>query len=452
MTSDLKSLARDAYVFGFPLVYDLREVISQTTAPKVSVTAPINLFGHAQILASPADKFVSLNNDTLYSLAHCDVSEEPLVLHLPDTHGRYYVMQFVDAWTNNFTYIGRRASGTAEGTYLLAAANWNGVVPAGMTRIQAPTSVFSIIGRYAVEGVADIPVVGELQSQTWITPLSLYPNLPKTSARHFGDREIAPWNKDVPEELLFWEQLRAWSQRFPPAAEDQRYLRSLASLGLLEPDSPYVSADSAFTAMLVEGIKAGQDAIQAIMRKGLGSATNGWLSAAHSFDYNLDFFGPGTIDAPEWKIDGRAKAYGIRAAAALGGLWGNHGYEAVYAYTYSDEAGDPLTGQRQYVLHFDKTPPVEAFWSLTMYDLPDYYLVENPINRYSIGDRTPGLQWNDDGSLDIYIQHDNPGADKEANWLPAPSDVFRPLMRMYQPGPAILDGSFALPPIRRRAG
>jgi hypothetical protein len=431
------------------MVYDINEVVSQTTKPKVASSAPVNLFGYSRVLASPSDEFVSLNNDTLYTFAHCDVRSEPLVLNLPDTNGRYYVMQFVDAWTNNFAYIGRRASGTNGGRYLLTSAHWEGDIPSDITVVRAPTTVFSIIGRHAVEGSSDVPNVIALQDQTWLTPLGTYPDRADAGSRRFGDHELAPWNTNVPDSLKFWEQLRAWAQLFPPSPDDQRYFEAFRPLGLLEPESPYINPDPALLAVLIEGERVGLELIEETMRAGATAPVNGWLSAAHSFDYNLDHFGPGTIDAPAWKLPDREASYVVRAASAMGGLWGNHGYEAVYCYTYVDDQGETLTGERRYALHFDETPPVDAFWSITMYDLPKYYLVDNPIDRYAIGSRTPDVQWNDDGSLDIYIQLEHPGAGKESNWLPTPTGAFRPIMRMYQPGTAILDGTYELPPIRR---
>jgi hypothetical protein len=163
------------------------------------------------------------------------------------------------------------------------------------------------------------------------------------------------------------------------------------------------------------------------------------------FDYNLDFFEVGAIDAPEWKLTDRRLV--TRALAARGGLWGNHAYEAAYSMTYKDAAGEQLEGDRRYELRFETPPPVDAFWSVTMYSLPDFYLVENPIGRYSIGDRTPGLRYGDDGSLTLTIQHDRP--EDPANWLPAPSGRFRPILRMYEPRASVFDGSYALPPITR---
>ena len=175
---------------------------------------------------------------------------------------------------------------------------------------------------------------------------------------------------------------------------------------------------------------------------------NGWTSALHAFDYNLDRLGLGTIDAPEWKIPDRPTAYVGRAVVARGGLWGNHGYEADYAFVWTDGDGQPLNGANRYELRLEQLPPVDAFWSLTMYDVPDFYLVANPIDRYSIGDRTPGLQTGPDGSLTIYLQADAPGPEKEANWL-RPGRVFRPVMRMYQPQKPVLEGTYVLPAVRK---
>ena len=159
--------------------------------------------------------------------------------------------------------------------------------------------------------------------------------------------------------------------------------------------------------------------------------------------------GPGTIDSPAWKMPDRHASYLARALAARGGLWGNHGYEAAYSMTYTDADGDQLDGRNRYVLRFDQDPPVQAFWSITMYDLPDFYLVANPIDRYSIGDRTPGLRRDGDGSVTIVIQHEPPV--DPSNWLPTPAAPFRPIMRLYEPAADILDGTYQIPPITKAA-
>ncbi len=235
---------------------------------------------------------------------------------------------------------------------------------------------------------------------------------------------------------------------FPPPAADAEYLALAETLGLTAAESPYLDPDAELAEALIAGQAAGQAQIETLA-KGSGPPTNGWTSAMHTFDYNLDHLGHGTIDAPEWRIGDRRRAYATRAAAARAGLYGNHGYEANYEFAYVDAGGDPLNGSHRYELRLEVTPPVDAFWSLTMYDVPRFLLVENPIDRYSIGDRTPGLQVAEDGSLTIYLQHDSPGPDKEANWLPSPPGDFRPIMRMYQPRPDVLSGDYRLPAIIR---
>ena len=441
------SLAAEAYLYGYPLVYNIQEMINTASKPEIAWSAPVNTFGHARDLLDPETEFVSPNNDTLYTMAMVDVTQEAQVLHLPDTQGRYYVMQFIDAWTNNFAYLGRRSTGTQEGYYLLAGPDWHGQVPEGVTLLRAPTHVFAIVGRYATTGGDDLAQVWALQEDTWLTPLSRYPQQPDNSQRTLGDWDLAPYDARVGDDLKFWEQFRAWMRLFPPSAIDQAYQRKFEPLGLLAEESPYINPEPA----LAEALKAGQTEFWAFLEANLapGEPVNGWNFMVGAFNYNMDHLGIGTLDTPEWKLGDRATAFFIRAVVARVGLWGNHSYEAAYPSLFLDEHGEQLNGAHKYVLHFDELPPVDAFWSVTMYDIPKFYLVANPINRYSIGDRTPGLKYNSDGSLDIYMQHESPGPDKESNWLPAPEGDFRPILRMYQPRPKALDGTYVLPPVRR---
>ena len=240
-------------------------------------------------------------------------------------------------------------------------------------------------------------------------------------------------------------------QAFPPSAEDQDYQQRFAPLGLLDSDPPYSDCPPELARTLTAGADAAKQKMEtALTAGGLAPVVNGWTLTFHMFDYNLDHLGPGTIDDRAWKIGDRQASYLARALAARGGLWGNHGYEAAYPMTYTDADGDQLDGRNRYTLTFDHDPPVDAFWSITMYDLPDFYLVANPIGRYSIGDRTSGLRRGADGSLTIVIQHEPPA--DTSNWLPAPAARFRPIMRLYQPKAAVLDGTYQLPPIRKAAG
>ena len=435
---DVAKLAAEAFIYGFPFVFDLQEIERFTREGMGALeAAPLNVFSHATSLAGPKDTFVSINNDTIYSIANLDVSGGPVRLEVPDAAGRYYVLQFVDAWTNNFAYIGRRATGTAAGSFLLVAPDWDGAEPGDATVIRFPTTVASIVGRWAVEGEDDLPAVRALQQDLTLTPSG-------------EGRGIPAPDPDVPEDVAFFERLRVWSQAFPPAARDIEYQRRFEPLGVFAVQSPYTDAGSDLVAVLRAGLAAGREHMEQALKLGAGPRQNGWSLTYHIFDYNLDFFEVGALDEGQWKLPDDANRYLTRALSARGGLWGNHAYEAAYAMVYHDGDDQPLDGANRYELRFATTPPVGAFWSVTMYDTPDFYLVENPIARYSIGDRTPGLHYAEDGSLTIVIQRDAPSeADRAANWLPAPVGAFRPILRMYSPDSAVFDGTFELPPITR---
>jgi hypothetical protein len=346
-------------------------------------------------------------------------------------------MQFVDAWTNNFAYVGHRATGTQAGSFLLVAPDWDGEAPAGTTVIRFPTAIASIVGRWAVDGEADMPVVRDLQAGLRLTPTATGDGLP---ALHPA----------VPEDLSFFEKLRVWMQGFPPAARDREYQQRFEPLGLLSPSSPYAEPDPVSANALRAGAEAARQNMEHALKHGAGPSQNGWNPAYHGFDYNLDFFEVGALDDDRWKLPDGPERYALRALAARGGLWGNQGYEAAYAMVYVDSDGNQLDGSHGYELKFATQPPCRAFWSVTMYDSTDFYLVANPIDRYSIGDRTPGLETAPDGSLTLVMQHDEPAEpERQANWLPTPAGPFRPLMRMYEPDDAVFDGTFELPPIVR---
>lgn len=436
------ALITQAYLYGFPLVFNLDQVTRYVTeGVGGNPAAPFNTFSHARALTTPADTFVTINNDTVYSMAQLDLSAGPLALHVPDTEGRYYVLQFVDAWTNNFAYVGHRATGTGEGDFLLVPPSWEGTVPEKVTVIRFPTIVASIVGRWAVAADEDLPIVHALQDATTLTPLD-------AAAVSAGLDMPDP---SVPEELMFLEKQRVWSQQFPPADRDKPLQESHAPLGLTRPGpSPYTDLPAETIAAVTAGIDHAKEALQTILLSGHSPEVNGWKLVFHAFDYNLDYFEVGTLDEPQFKISDPKLRIAERAAAAMGGLWGNHSYEAAYTMTYLDDRKEQLNGSRSYTLRLHPTPPVKAFWSLTMYSVPDFYLVQNPIDRYSIGDRTQGIVLDNDGALTITISHNRPTDPKAAaNWLPCPAGDFRPVLRMYEPDASVLDQSYVFPAITR---
>lgn len=434
-----------AFAQGFPLVFNLDQVQRYVaTGIGANPAAPFNRFSHARTLAGPDDTFVSINNDTLYSMAQIDLRVGPILLELPDTHGRYYVLQFVDAWTNNFAYVGHRATGTQAQTFLLVPRGWTGTAPDGAHIITAPTTVFSIVGRWGCDGDADLPAVHQLQDATTLTQLD-------PDAVSAG---LPAFDETVPEALLFLEKLRVWSQAFPPSASQQADLAKYEALGILAAgDSPYADLTAAQVAELAAVLQNAQSELADFLRTGGVPVVNGWQLAYHSFDYNTEFFEIGTIDSPLYTSLPAKHLYVLRAAAAMAGLWGNHAYEAAYAAVYVDEDGEQLSGDHTYTLRFDPTPPVGAFWSITMYSMPDFYLVDNPIDRYSLGNRTRGLVRDEDGALTLVISATEPtDPQQRANWLPAPAGPFRPLLRMYEPKDEVIDGTFEIPAIRRVQG
>lgn len=427
-----------AYLYAFPLVFNLGEVHRSVTRGIGSMAqTPFNAIAHARTLAGADDDFVSINNDTLYSFAQIDLSSGPVRLHLPEAGDRYHVMQFVDAWTDNFAYVGTRATGgAAQDVVLIGPGSPDpGSEDGDVIVIHAPTDVVSMVGRWAVDDDSDLAAVHALQDAMSLSgPVGR--GLPETTSQ--GS-----------EALDFWERFRVWSRAFPAAPRDRELEASFAELGITG-ETPVGDLGPGAIARLESAFTDGVVALDGILRSGSAPIVNGWQMTLHVFDYNLDYFEVGAIDDPQWKAPEGLQRLALRAGSAKGGLWGNHGYEAAYVMTYLDDQGEQLTGERDYRLRLAPPPPVGAFWSVTMYSLPNFYLVANPIDRYSLGDRTPGIVYEDDGSITITLSRSEPQTPVErANWLPTPEGDFRPIMRMYIPGPEVLDGTYEPPAITR---
>lgn len=435
---DARELAKEAWLFGLPLVLFEKQVDFLTYATQPEETrAPINQFAHYRKFVDASNRsIVGFNVDNLYSLAWIDLSVEPLVLSVPAMGERYWLMQLVDAWNGVPAAPGSRThSGDKHHDFLIVGPDWNGVAPEGMEVLRMPTNLGGVGGRTYCAGPDDYTAVNRLQDQYKLTPLSAWgkPNIPPTNV---------PLKKGVNGKTLVNEQVMALSAdqffpnlnrlmvRNPPNADDTPMLEKLRPLGIA-PGEAFSTAgwNPELRAALDQGV-AQAKAAMAEEAKQLGEMVNNW-----GLTYDMGRFGT---------------RYTYRAAWTFVGIGGNVIEDAFYPLALLDAEGKQLTGEHSYTLTFakDAWPPAGAFWSITLYD-QDSYLVENPLNRYAVGDRS-GMKANPDGSLTIYIQAENPGGDKEANWLPAPkSGPFKLAMRVYAPRNSILDKTWVPPAVKR---
>jgi hypothetical protein len=426
-----RAIAREAIVFAYPMLFNYKTLWEHTQDP----TSPgyVGGFGryrhYARSFTSADVDIVTPNNDTPYSWAWFDLRREPVVLDVPAVHhDRYYVVQLWDLFTFNFGYVGVRATGFDAGRYLIAGPDWDGTAPAGINGVlRSETRIAGTLTRTALFGADDLPNVRDIQARYMIRPLSEF------AAQRPPAQ--APTLRFPP-----WHEQRALSAGFIG------YLNFLLDLVAPRPDE--ASLYARFTEI---GIGAGRHwdpaavppgtlaAIEAGLRDGLDDIA---AKAARTTS-SLGLFG---------SRDDLGEDYLTRAVAAQMGIYGQVAQEAVYGGSRLDAAGHELTADRRYVLRFEKDelPPARFFWSITMYNLPDRHLVANPIDRYSIGDRTPGIEYGPDGSLEIRLQSDPPAdSTGRANWLPAPGQgPFTVIYRMYGPGPAAIDGTWTLPAIR----
>jgi hypothetical protein len=426
----------DAYIYGYPLV--LMDVTRQvaTATPKVTDRrAPVNQFRHNR--AFPDHTFttvVSPNADTLYSIAWLDLAKEPMVLSVPDTGKRYYLMQFLDAWTNVFAAPGSRTTGNGKGDFAITGPGWKGKLPPGVLEIKAPTNMVWLIGRTQTNGKDDYAAVHALQRQYKLTPLSA-----------FGTNYVLPDNAPVDPNVdlktppvaqvaqmdaaTFFGRLARLMKDNPPAAADAEFVKKLAVIGMVVGKDFDKAQDATIAQALEQGVREGRAKLLAATMQPKGKALNGWTLMEDLGRYGTNYLHRATV-----------------AALALGA---NLAEDAVYLRTTVDAAAQPLTGGNRYVLHFarDQTPSVNAFWSVTMYNSKQFF-VENGLGRYALGDRDK-LTFNPDGSLDIYVQNESPGKDKQANWLPAPKEEFNLILRLYWPKKEALGGGWQPPGIVR---
>jgi hypothetical protein len=431
----------EAYTIGVQAyIYGIAPVIMQRTE-ELFVTTPgrghaqVNQMGYTTTLAAANDTdVVTPNSDTLYNTAFLELGKEPVVLHVPDTRGRYYVQQMLDAYTNNFISVGRRTTGTGEGNFAIVGPDWNGSLPNGLKEIKSPTNTVWIIGRILVKGESDLSNAQAIQKQFTLTPLNEYGKSGAAVKNEtLTDFKKAVASSNAQERLQFFEELRVALKNNPQPAGETAFMATFDQIGLGKNETPYgADLDSAVADGLARAVKDGGQIVNSTWMNFEGININGWT-------YNT-------------KIGTYGFNYLLRAAVALGGLGANIPQEAIYAKIQIGTDGQPLNGANKYALHFNKgeMPPVDAFWSVSMYNATTYMFVPNSINRYSLGDQTTGLKYNSDGSLDFYIQHAAP-VGKESNWLPAPEGDFYLILRMYQPSLAVLNGTYQIPQVQKVA-
>lgn len=423
-----------AYLFGYPLV--IMELTKQHQM--AAGTSAINALNHRKRFPDATfNSVVSPNVDTLYTLSHFDLRREPVVMGIPNTAGRFYMMQIMDAWTNVVVSPGTRTIGTDAKTYLIAGPTWQGEVPAGMELVRMPTELAWMIGRIKSNGPKDYAEINELQNQFKLMPLSAWQGrpsepapvamvtLPKLERSLPPDRQLASWSQEE-----FFSAFCKLLPDNPPRAEDAPMMARIKATGLLSDDcQPHLSP------LQKLGSSIGYRKVIAALNDSHGlleklTTYNGWR-----IGYDLGEY---------------ATRYDQRALVAKIGLGANLAADAIYPNLWKDKDGQPLNGNHRYVLHFakDQLPPVRAFWSLTLYNAAQF-LSDNPLNRYALGDRDD-LHYNADGSLDFYIQHDRPtDPAQRINWLPAPQENFSLFLRLYWPEESVLNKQW-LPPVIQR--
>jgi len=423
------ALALNAATWASPIVtmYALR--YNDAVGPNPKAT-PNNIW-RMENTSTPelAEKagYVLPNLSVIYGFGFLDLRPEPVVLTLPNSRGLYYMVETVDMWTNAFAYPAGEANGYEGGKFAYVGPGWKGELPSDVKRIDAPTPWILIQPRVHLPNQSGLAVAQKVLSEITTQPLSAYlgkpaPAAPKDNyaAPNFVNPKLPVSALDFKDPLQFWEILSAaMNENPPPQDEVTAVLPMFKALGLelgKQWDRSYVNP-----IVLKQMARAATDIPNLLNTVPFGYVANGW------------FIPPPTI--------GNSRtAYEIRAIIARVGLTANTPKEAVYFDDTLDSEGSPLTGTKKYTITFQKPPPFHepAFWALRMFDATNSYPVPNPINRYVLGSDYPDMKKNADGSLTIYLQADNPGPDREANWLPTPRGPFLMILGTYAPGEAMI--------------
>lgn len=425
-----------AYIYGFPLVVmDVTREVSTAVPVPGEITAPVNQFSVMTKYPDATFKLIPRTGlDTQFACAWADLDKEPLILSVPNTNGRYYVIALFDMWSNVFASIGSRTTGNDSARFLIAGPRWEGTPPDGLKVYKSPTRYVWVNGQMQSNGAADYEVVNALQKQYKLTPLSAWgsvyapPQQVPVDPTVDTKSGIIPQIKNMDANTFFSRFARLMKDN-PPRPEDAPMIEKLKVLGIVPGEEFEISkVDSRIARALNRSMLA-----FGLLQKGVQKlkTKDGWIVIPADFaNYGTDYL--------------------TRAGIALIGLGGILPVDILYPTAFNDIKDKPLDATNQYILHIEKAqlPPAKATWSVSMYD-PDGFYVPNAINRYNLAKWMP-MKYNDDGSLDIYIQSASPGVDKESNWLPAPqTGLFSLTTRIFWPEEAALNGTWSMPGVKR---
>jgi hypothetical protein len=433
--------AVEAYIYGYPLVtMDMtrKQLTNVPDATSVPGRGPMGQLIKLRTYPPVDDHAVTAPNaDTLYTMVWLDVSSEPWVFTIPDMGDRYYLLPMLDGWTDVFQVPGKRTTGGKAQKYAITGPGWSGTLPAGVTEYKSPTGLVWILGRIYCTGTPeDYAKVHALQDKFSIVPLSSY-RKPYTAPANEVDANFdmktgVRDQVDAMGVMEYFNYLAKLMKTNPPADADAPMVATMAKIGLVPGQDFDASKLGAFDKEAIKAVpKLAQVKILEYFKKA-AEPVNGWVYLTK----NVGVYGT---------------EYLQRALATAIGLGANRPQDAIYPTSEKDADGHEYDGNKHYVMHFDKgqMPPVNGFWSLTMYDA-SYFFVPNPLNRYTLSSRNKFVT-NPDGSVDLYLQAESPGKTKEANWLPAPKAKFIPMLRLYWPKdtpPSIIDGSWKPPGIK----
>jgi hypothetical protein len=430
----------DAYLYFYSLVtMDLTRRQATNIEPgKMLGRGPMNTF--VNVPEFPPANFrdvVRPNFDTLYSIAWVDMTKEAAVISVPDTNGRYYLLPMLDMWSDVFASPGWRTTGTQAGNFLVTPPGWSGTVPAGLTRISAPTPYVWIVGRTKTDGPPDYDAVHKIQDGYKVTLLTDWGKTPRPVEVKIDPNVDMKTPPKVQVDTMPAGKYFAYAAELlkanPPHVTDQPIVAQMKRIGIV----PGQSFDIEKVAPAVKkGLEGAPAAAQQLMEWKIPTLAR----VANHWSMNTDTMGV------------YGNYYLKRAIITQVGLGANLPEDAIYPLNLGDENGRPLDGASRYVLHFEKgaTPPVNAFWSVTLYD-KDGFQVANSLNRFAVSSWMP-FKYNSDGSLDLYFQSESPGKDREANWLPAPKGGFNLTMRLYGPKSEALTGKWNPPAITQVQG